>query len=187
MTYGEGIIRLPDFLPTIEIDSGFIFLTCKQGHRLSISATIERLVDMLDAMEPDCDLEPTLAAPENHCSARGWIETRDRSGDQTHWAESADDDREDDDEREPDQDDEYSLGWSDQGSQEALHGCDELEDDEREPDQDAEYSTGWTNQGSQEALHASDEIEDDEREFDDADFDASGFIWGGNEAAEARP
>lgn len=48
-----------DRLPTLEIDGGTIFLTMKENDRLSIATTVERLIDMLDAMEPDFDLEET--------------------------------------------------------------------------------------------------------------------------------
>ncbi|MBA8906777.1 S24 family peptidase [Aminobacter ciceronei] len=204
----------PDFMPKLQVDGGFVFVTCKEGHRLSISATIECLIDMLDTMEPDPDLEdnsddepwlgwpnaaqpacgdmsqdsdreadwadaeptlgatenhprplghgrskdgaqngwstgiavvadgenePCLAAAESHPSSREFIACgvqqprsgavyHDRSHNQEQWAkgDASGDDREDDDEREPDQDDEYSLGWGD-GSQAVLQARDEYE------------------------------------------------------------
>lgn len=86
----EGI-HVPDFVPTIELDAGFLFLTCKENDRLSISTTIERLIDMLDMLEPDPDLEPWLGSGD------------DREGDC-------------EDEGADNGDDEFSLGWSEEGS-----------------------------------------------------------------------
>lgn len=217
----HGGLRVPDFMPTFDIEGGFVTLTCKQGHRLSISASIERLIDMLDAMEPDPDLEdsaddepllgwpnasqgpsipmsddlegdwadyePTLGATENHPQASGhgrskdgaqsgWTTgiavvadgenepslgaperhpasfetafagrvmprsgflTRDRSRSQEDWAagDTSGEDREDDDEREPDQDDEYSTGWADEGSQAVLRSDHEIEPELGWPEQ----------------------------------------------------
>jgi hypothetical protein len=39
---------------------GVFFLTLAKGDRTSIATTVERLINMLDAMEPDPDNEPTL-------------------------------------------------------------------------------------------------------------------------------
>jgi len=73
--------------------------------RREIEAEIERLIDWLDMIEPDPDLEPSLAAVESASQlSYGTIE-------QITWASGNDDDREGDehDGREPDVDDEPSL------------------------------------------------------------------------------
>lgn len=53
-----------------------------------------RLVQMLDASEPDPDLEPSLGAPENPCAR--FVPLGGRPGDQRIWASGRDgDERED--------------------------------------------------------------------------------------------
>lgn len=71
---------------------GVMFLTINSRDRVSIATTIERLIDMLDAIDGDPDLEPYLAGT--------YPETEDREGDTS--------------------DDEATLGWG-QGTQAALH------------------------------------------------------------------
>lgn len=275
--HNHGGLQVPDYLPTLEIEDGFVTLTCKQGHRLSISATIERLIDMLDDMEPDCDLEdvaddepwlgwpsagqragsemsvdgdresddadaepslgasenhpwalghgrhkdfahsgwymastahgenePSLGAPERHPTSRdavycgevqprSGILTHDRSCNQEEWAlgDVSGDDREHDDEREPDQDDEYSTGWADEGSQAVLRSDYELEPELGWPEQvnqvdraavtdgwlvtDGEpdlgfvgIATGWRD-GEDKLDRERDQLGDDERENDHAE------------------
>ncbi|ESY32748.1 hypothetical protein X749_03625 [Mesorhizobium sp. LNJC391B00] len=41
-------------------EDGAIFLTVAENDRLGIATTIERLIDLLDAMSPDPDLEESL-------------------------------------------------------------------------------------------------------------------------------
>lgn len=84
-----------------EADANAILsLTINQRNRLSIATTIERLFDLLDTMEIDPDLEdggdnePWLSWPKAGLLA---------------ISDNANDDRDDEDEREPGQDDEYSL------------------------------------------------------------------------------
>lgn len=236
----HGGLRVPDFMPTLDIEGGFVTLTCKHGHRLSISASIERLIDMLDAMDGDPDLEdgadeepwlgwpiggqrvanvvysdddreadesdsePSLGAPERHpssqeavyCGAtqpRSGVLTRDRIFSQEEWAmgDTSGDDREHDDEREPDQDDEYSTGWDNEGSQAVLCSDNELEPELGWPEQtnqidrsvvtdgwlitDGEpdlgfvgIATGWRD-GEDKLDRERDQLGDDEREHDHAE------------------
>jgi hypothetical protein len=57
---------------------GVFFLTLDRNDRTSVATTIERLIDMLDALDGDENLEPSLGAPENHpggykdSDADGW-------------------------------------------------------------------------------------------------------------------
>lgn len=44
-------------LPRLAEADGVFFITLAKGDRASVATTIERLIDMLDAMEPDPDLE----------------------------------------------------------------------------------------------------------------------------------
>lgn len=273
----NGGHHAPDFMPKLEVDGGFVFVTCKEGHRLSISATIERLIDMLDTMELDPDLEdsaddepwlgwpnagqparadmsqdsdregdwadaePTLGATENHPrplghgrskdgAQNGWstgiavvadgenepslgaperhpvffettfagrplprtgVLTYDRSRSQEDWAagDATGEDREDNDEREPDQDDEYSTGWDNEGSQGSLNAANELEPELGWPEQvdqvqrsirvsgdwhveDGEPYLSWGNHPGMGVIAGDigdDREEDDEREHDPAE------------------
>jgi len=171
--------QVPDFIPTINIDGGTVFLTCKEGHRLSISTTIERLIDMLDAMEPDPDLEPYLGSgddregcggawggDEDHEPSLGWSASG-HPGQNANFASDWGDLEADD------SDDEPSLGAPEArfaganyspsygplapsvapiGSQEqwAIGGRDDREDDgdDREPDNDEELTLGWSEEQS---------------------------------------
>lgn len=181
--------HVPDFIPTINIDGGTVFLTCKEGHRLSISTTIERLIDMLDTMEPDPDLEPYLGSGDDREGEDGYAGEADlepslgwaANGQHGQHANFASDwgDLEADD-----ADDEPSLGAPETrfaganyspsygplapsvapiGSQErwAIGGRDDREDDgdDREPDNDEELSLGWENEGSQATLRAANDDE----------------------------
>jgi hypothetical protein len=52
-----------------------------------IELEIERLIALLDAIDGDPDLEPSLAAPESHPSAHGAIlPCRDNDGAQITWS-----------------------------------------------------------------------------------------------------
>lgn len=92
-----------DLLPVIDIADGFITITCKENHRLSISTSIARLIDMLDAMEPDPDFE---------ASADSWFDE--------DLEQDCDADDQCDDEGAPCADEEHSLGWENEGSQATL-------------------------------------------------------------------
>lgn len=80
--------------------AGVIFLTLDPKDRTTLSATIERLINLLDAIGPDPDLEPSLGCANYSYPAS-----------QLQWCVGSDDDREDDNDREPD------LGWSERNSQ----------------------------------------------------------------------
>lgn len=115
----EGI-HVPDFVPTIELDAGFLFLTCKENDRLSISTTIERLINMLDDMEPDCDLEPWLGSGDDREAdsaddepSLGWT-TSGHLG--STLPEEDECEKVSEDEGAITGDDEYSLGWSEEDS-----------------------------------------------------------------------
>lgn len=47
--------------PQIDRRDGRLFFTCGENDRGAIATSIERLIDLLDAMEDDPDLEPYLA------------------------------------------------------------------------------------------------------------------------------
>lgn len=118
-------------------------------------ALIEMLIDTFDAEDGDSDHEdegcdePVLAAPENHATVPydswwGLDPRRDKSGDQSHWAQGSSSDCEGDehDGREPDdneggeaekEDYEPSLGWTAAeaafGTYAGTNGCIDLEED----------------------------------------------------------
>lgn len=111
-----------DFAPVIEKQGGFIFLTMRENDRPSIGTTIERLINMLDDLDQDPDLEPSLGVPERH-PGLGWGGTE---AIEDAWRLSANaDDREAEDECEDvcedegaqqdlegdNADDEPDLGW----------------------------------------------------------------------------
>lgn len=106
-------------LPRLAEADGVFFLTLAKGDRTSIATTIQRLIDMLDAMEPDPDLEdgnddePSIGWPMGHGLS------------QLDPSVRHDDDREGDG-----ADYEATLGWGN-GSQARLHADnrDEAEDE----------------------------------------------------------
>lgn len=114
---------------------GVFFLTLAKGDRMSIATTVQRLIDMLDDLEPDPDLEPSLGARERH-----------GEGSQEYWAAGAAtgvfDECEDvsEDEGAPNGDDEFTLGWSEVGS---LRG-DLSSGSYGHMDGESEPSIGWT-------------------------------------------
>lgn len=148
-----------DRLPTLQMDGGTIFLTLKQNDRLSLATTIERLIDMLDAMSPDCDLEdggddePSLGsqsrAPASFESpwGRGGYLHRDGTGTQEDWAAGSRDDREEvcEDEGAVTGDDEFSHGWANEGPQDRL-GIYNVGEGEGEPE------LGWSDNPDQTVL-----------------------------------
>lgn len=174
-------LAMPDFVPTIELDAGFLFLTCKENDRLSISTTIERLINMLDDMEPDCDLEPWLGSGDD-CES-------DSADDEPSlgWTTSGhlgstlpeDDERENvsEDEGAITGDDEYSLGWTEEIDQERrLRVAAGVWQDE-----DAEPSLGWAEShgrgivGEQNCIDDREHDNDDlEPEIDGSDLECSG-------------
>lgn len=133
-----------------------------------IAASIERLIDLLDAYEGDPDLEPylagyeggtddreddyaddepSLAAAERHPAPSGFT-YGDAAGNHTQerWAAGVFDDREDDgDDLEPDVDAEHSNGWTGHIDQTtALFGNCNMDGGEGEPDLGfVGIATGW--------------------------------------------
>lgn len=76
--------------------------------RQTIEQQIAALIDLLDTLDPDPDLEPSLgwSQPAGHPLETPSALLRNAN---------AGDDREEDDEREPDEDGEPSLGWTESG------------------------------------------------------------------------
>lgn len=74
--------------------------------RRQVEAQIDALIDLLDTLDTDPDLEPSLGWTQ---ASGHWLETPD----QLLANENAGDDREEEDEREPHEDSEPSLGWTD--------------------------------------------------------------------------
>lgn len=187
--------------PDIQRHQGTLFFI-PHGDRAAIGISIERLIDLLDAMgdDPDAedggDLEPSLGALENHLN----IGMEPRSGDQTHWGHTSKDDREDDgDDLEDGADAEPSLGaandyvcrsqelWSQDGG--SFHDECEVEnedggdilDEPHDGDGDDEPDLGWSGHGTgwrigddPRALEAS-QLGSLELELDEGD-DAAGFF-----------
>jgi hypothetical protein len=137
--------------------------------RKKIEDAIEKLIDMLDRVEPDPDLEPSLGSPGCYAPIN-----------QEFWAAGSNDDREEDDEREPPEDDEPSLGATHSIDQKLAWaggrswcGESDLEfDGETAPSADSEPSLGSCELSNQERWAkggSDDREEDDEREWDPAE------------------
>ncbi|MGB3897032.1 MAG: hypothetical protein WA973_00580 [Mesorhizobium sp.] len=163
-------------LPRLAMANGVFFLTLATDDRAGIAYTIERLINMLDAMDGDCDLEeagddePTLGWPAGGPSQFGFNPQM-----------RLDDDREQDEaDYEDGADDEPSLGETGIYLTSGIV-CD-LEADRA----DNEPSLGWTDDIDQLRAMAGDAFSYD-CEFDAGDLDIPGFIAGGNEAVEAQP
>jgi len=128
--------------------------------RRAVEQQIDALINLLDHLDPDPDLEPSLGFTD----PQAWYgETQD--GPSYAGNANAGDDREADDEREPPVDDEPSLGWlqgigytNEQLNQDghehfwanhdAGSGLEEDQSDD-EPDSDGERNLGWSNEGAQ--------------------------------------
>lgn len=161
--------------------------------RQHIEDEIERLIAMLDAMEPDPDLE-------DGADSEPWLGW---SGNGSLSLMGVTDDREQECEDEGAQvDEEYSCGWSNEGSQGGLNAgpeaepelgwteeIDQTRNNEQDPNawlcQDGEPDLGFVGHGTG---HRPGETTDDregnldDREGDVAEVDAPGFIAGGNES-----
>lgn len=70
--------------PDIVRRDGTLFFACADGDRAAIATSIERLIDMLDAMDGDTDLEPSLAESFNEQGGSG----DDREGDEADFEPS---------------------------------------------------------------------------------------------------
>lgn len=104
---------------------GVLFLTLDRRDRTSIATTIERLINLLDTMEPDPDLEPTHGW---NGDGRGTVGLNEQAHD--------DDERELLSEGEGDWDElEPTMGWQNVGSQGHLEAtyndeCEDVSEDE---------------------------------------------------------
>jgi len=83
--------------PEMRRADGAIFLTVAENDRLAISTSIERLIDLLDAMSPDPDIEatgddePSLGWPDRGPSAlRADMDHDDREADDCDLEDNAD-------------------------------------------------------------------------------------------------
>ncbi|MBN9074311.1 MAG: hypothetical protein J0H34_22465 [Rhizobiales bacterium] len=106
-------------LPRLAEAGGVFFLSLSPDDRAGIAYTIERLINMLDAMEVDPDLEPSLAGFDG-----GPTDDREGDLDLDEWDGNPDD--------EDGADAEFNLGWE-KGSMPydqthiAMYGKDEVE------------------------------------------------------------
>ncbi|MER8654398.1 hypothetical protein [Mesorhizobium sp. M0847] len=81
--------------PEMRREDGAIFLTVAENDRLAIATSIERLIDLLDAMQPDPDLEddaddePSLGSLSLGSYQAGT--TDDREGDDSDYEDGGDD------------------------------------------------------------------------------------------------
>jgi hypothetical protein len=160
--------------------------------RARIEATVERMItalDAFDALTEDLeetdedgsgeDDEPSLGSQERHPAQSPWgfvgYDSRDNQGDQTFWANGnrGGDDREGDehDGREPDVDDEPSLGASEPIEPEP--GRKDYWGGQLVPVQYTAFDQSWWTHGSNasdlEADAGSEAEGDDEREHDEAE------------------
>jgi len=127
-------------IPRLVEADGVFFLSLSPNDRAGIAYTVERLINMLDAMEPDPDLEPYLAGLHQGSH------TDDREGDDGYGGDA---------------DNEPSLGWTSTGhlgkEQPAMFGPDlEADDSDDEPILGARerHPSSWENQwGRSGVLH----------------------------------
>ncbi|MER9763100.1 hypothetical protein [Mesorhizobium sp. M0138] len=148
--------------PEMRREDGAIFLTVAENDRLGIATSIERLIDLLDAMSPDPDLEPDadteeeesgygdadgMGADESGEPELGWTAGIDQTSPDwsadTHWVS----------------DGEPELGWTG-------------------------IATGWREGDSVDVIEPNgDELDfnGDEHDFSGGENDPPGFIWGGGE------
>lgn len=135
-----------------------------QQDRLTLSTTIERLIDMLDQMDPDPDLEDGLDA-EPGSWAEGPGKVRDTGSDENLEPSLGAPDRYPGSFASPSGRSgvlhvenggrNSQAKWADGGSDDREH------ENEREPQHDEELSSGWGNEGSQQVLTADDDGEPD--------------------------
>jgi hypothetical protein len=108
----KALFNEPTAVPQLVEAGGVFFLSLAPNDRAGIAYTVERLINMLDAMEPDPDLEPYLAGLHQGSH------TDDREGDDGYGGDA---------------DNEPSLGWTSTGhmgkEQPSMFGPD-LEDDD---------------------------------------------------------
>lgn len=85
--------------------------------RRAIEAELDRMIELLDALDGDPDLEPSLGAPEVLSRLCIWSQV-DTGTSQLNWARGNSEDLEDEhDGTEPDDDREPDLGWANYGAQ----------------------------------------------------------------------
>jgi len=134
-------------------------------------ATIEMAADG-DRELDNSDWEPSLGAPERHPLPSGFTFGDDPARHtQARWSDGVGDEREDDgDDLEPDNDAEYSLGWTFHVDQtKAIAGGCNMDGGEGEPDLGwSGHGIGWRDGDDPRALEAG-QLGDDELELDDAD------------------
>jgi hypothetical protein len=147
---------------------GVFFLTINRNDRTSIATTIERLINILDAMDGDENLESTA-------DEEPWLGWPTGHGPAQLFRDMPQDDREQDDsDAEDGHDDEPTLGWErgsvpyDQThiiSDAFFDECEEVSEDEG-ADINHQPQDG------------------DELEEDAAEYDCPGLIWGGTTVQE---
>ncbi|WP_292246816.1 hypothetical protein [Mesorhizobium sp.] len=154
--------------------------------RRSISDSIERLIDMLDAMSPDPDLEPWLGAPEWR-GQPNWTEaiSTDGEDDAGENAETGDGDLEPNgDERDASATASWAKGghWDENVEDENEHGGDILD----EPHDDGIFSgcdnepwLGWGNDTGQPGT----DVESVKDVQDSPDYGCGGFTGEGKDMA----
>lgn len=60
--------RIPDNRLVLAQEGSFVFMACKENDRATIAGIVERLIDMLDALDPDPDLEDGNGAVDRHAT-----------------------------------------------------------------------------------------------------------------------
>lgn len=134
------------FQPKAIADGGVVILMLDRRDRIGLATTIERLINLLDAMDGDPDLEPAIGG-----FLGGGTAHDEREAD--YWAA---------DDRCGFADCEPSHGWTSDGrGTEGLNGH-AYDDDESEEVSDDEYSLGWESGESQAGIgHLSKDYEAD--------------------------
>lgn len=182
--FGEGE---PISIPRLAEAGGVFFLSLAPNDRAGIAYTVERLINLLDAMDGDENLEAT----GDEEPSLGWpslgIQQLDVKGRILPGALPLDDDREQDNaDWEDGADDEPALGWTlagDFGSG-ATALTDECEDvcedegaqDDREPDVDGEPFLGWSEDQSMHGCIPTGNEFPSDTEVGDLTFDGDGTV-----------
>lgn len=184
--------------PEIQRRDGTLFFACPESDRAAIATSIERLIDMLDALEDDPDLEPYLAgyAADGGDDREGDLDSYEGDGNADHepscgWAaceasygryDAGQGDMEEEEEPSGFGDHEgmieeltgeYELGWTDKIDQSAPHQHQAVWIHDGEPE------LGWCGHGI--GHQEGESLEDTEANGDELDLNGDEHDYSGVE------
>jgi hypothetical protein len=145
--------------------------------RKLLENAIERLVELLDEIDPDADLEPN----GDNEPWLGWPIPQEKLGQRLNTGASSSGDAGDDREHDT-ADNEPDLGWTEKEARTGKYDLWKQGEDEHDG---SEPFLGWKNEGSQERLHSSPgdrewDCEDEGAEHDGAEPWGMGIPGGGS-------